>query len=56
MKVEVNDKLESVLRLMNEVSENVFIIGKAGTGKSTLLKYFRETTKKSIVVCSPVFC
>ncbi|MBI5078560.1 AAA family ATPase, partial [Candidatus Saganbacteria bacterium] len=30
-----------------------FITGKAGTGKSTLLQYFRENTNKKIVVLAP---
>ncbi len=36
-----------------EAGESVFITGKAGTGKSTLLRYFRETTPKSVVVFAP---
>lgn len=34
-------------------SENVFLTGKAGTGKSTFLKYFREHTTKKIAVIAP---
>jgi len=36
--------------LMESGNENIFITGKAGTGKSTLLKYFRQKTKKKIAV------
>ncbi len=32
---------------------NIFVTGKAGTGKSTLLQYFKENTKKNIVVLAP---
>lgn len=32
---------------------HVYITGKAGTGKSTLLRYFRETTKKNVAVVAP---
>ena len=38
---------------MENTSKNVFITGKAGTGKSTLLDYFRSITKKTIVVLAP---
>ena len=31
----------------------VFISGRAGTGKSTLLRLFKETTKKQVVVLAP---
>ncbi len=38
---------------MEETLEHVFVTGKAGTGKSTLLSYFIEQTKKSIAVLAP---
>lgn len=33
--------------------DNVFLTGNAGTGKSTLLDYFRNTTKKNVAVVAP---
>lgn len=39
--------------LMENSSRHLFITGKAGTGKSTLLQYFKEKTKKKIVVVAP---
>lgn len=38
---------------MENTSKNLFITGKAGTGKSTLLTYFRQHTKKKVVVLAP---
>jgi len=38
---------------MEETNLNLFITGKAGTGKSTLIEYFRNTTKKKTVVLAP---
>jgi ATP-dependent exoDNAse (exonuclease V) alpha subunit len=38
---------------LEETSESIFITGKAGTGKSTLLRYFVEHTKKSCIVLAP---
>ena len=44
--------LESLERL-EEGKEHLFITGRAGTGKSTLLEYFRDHTKKNVVVLAP---
>jgi len=38
---------------MEETSQNIFITGRAGTGKSTLLTYFRSYTKKNVAVLAP---
>lgn len=39
--------------LVNHTSRHLFITGKAGTGKTTFLKYIRDTTRKNIVVVAP---
>jgi len=52
-KIELNEEFKRALELMEGTSKNVFITGKAGTGKSTLLEYFRNITKKNIVVLAP---
>jgi ATP-dependent exoDNAse (exonuclease V) alpha subunit len=41
------------LEIMETSSRHVFITGKAGTGKSTLLDYFRQNTSKEIAVLAP---
>lgn len=38
---------------MEDSNRHVFITGKAGTGKSTLLNYFRQTTNKEVAVLAP---
>ncbi len=53
LKIEINDRFAEALRLMEEKSKNIFITGRAGTGKSTLLEYFRSITRKRIVVLAP---
>ena len=38
---------------MEEGGRNLFVTGKAGTGKSTLLSYFRQETNRQVVVVAP---
>jgi len=52
-KIEVNDSFQKALDAMEHGTQCVFVTGRAGTGKSTLLEYFREHTKKKIVVLAP---
>lgn len=52
-KVDLNDDFRRALYLMENGDKNVFVAGRAGTGKSTLLNYFRKTTKKSVAVLAP---
>lgn len=42
-----------VLDALEGSNENLFVTGKAGTGKSTLLQYFRATTAKNVAVLAP---
>ncbi len=52
-KLDFNLIFTQALELMEDTSRNVFITGRAGTGKSTLLTYFRKHTKKNVVVLAP---
>ncbi|MGD0728897.1 MAG: DEAD/DEAH box helicase [Candidatus Micrarchaeaceae archaeon] len=51
--IELNGNFRMALKLLENTSQNVFITGKAGTGKSTLLEYFRSITEKNIAVLAP---
>lgn len=51
--IKITKEFKEALRLMEKTKENLFITGKAGTGKSTLLKYFCEHTSKNLVVLAP---
>lgn len=51
--IEINDSFQKALDIMEHGTKCVFVTGRAGTGKSTLLEYFREHTKKKIVVLAP---
>ncbi len=51
--IEINPQFKRALDFMEYSSFHVFITGKAGTGKSTLLEYFRKKTKKKTAVLAP---
>ena len=53
MEIELNEQFRHALELMEHSDKNIFITGRAGTGKSTLLSYFRQITKKRVVVLAP---
>jgi len=53
MEIELNEQFKKGIDLMENTKKNIFITGKAGTGKSTLLSYFRDITRKNIVVLAP---
>lgn len=49
----ITPELADCMSVLEDSSQNVFITGKAGTGKSTFIDYFRNTTKKKVVVLAP---
>ena len=51
--IELNEDTLTALNLMESTRENIFLTGKAGTGKTTLIKYFKEQTKKKVVILAP---
>ena len=51
--LELNPQFQKALQLMEEGEKNLFITGKAGTGKSTLLDYFCSRAEKKPVVLAP---
>ena len=48
-----NIEFQDALSSIQYTSQAVFLTGKAGTGKSTFLKYVCEHTKKKYVVLAP---
>lgn len=51
--IDLNEQFRHALDIMEHTNKGIFITGRAGTGKSTLLDYFRQTTKKKVVVLAP---
>jgi len=48
-----NEIFDLAYRFVTETSENIFLTGKAGTGKTTFLKYLKENCSKNIIVAAP---
>ena len=48
-----NEEMGYVLSLIERTDQSLFLTGKAGTGKSTLLRHICATTHKKFVVLAP---
>ncbi|HNE28910.1 MAG TPA: AAA family ATPase [Saprospiraceae bacterium] len=49
----LNDDFRHALDVLEKTDRSLFITGRAGTGKSTLLQLFRNTTRKKTAVLAP---
>jgi ATP-dependent DNA helicase PIF1 len=50
---QLTDKFKEAFDLMENTNDPIYLTGKAGTGKSTLLHYFMQNTRKHVVVLAP---
>src|SRR5258707_14867203 len=48
-----NEMFQLAIQLVNQSGRNIFLTGKAGTGKTTFLKSIRENCPKQIAVVAP---
>lgn len=48
-----NKEWQSALQIINFTRRSLFLTGKAGTGKSTFLRYVAQNTKKKYVILAP---
>lgn len=49
----LDNNMNDFLEIMEHSDQHLFITGKAGTGKSTLLQLFKDTTSKNVVALAP---
>ena len=49
----ISEAAQITLRFINQTHRNIFLTGKAGTGKTTLLREIIQTTHKNTVVVAP---
>jgi ATP-dependent exoDNAse (exonuclease V) alpha subunit len=52
-KFKLSKEQSALFDLIESTREHIFITGRAGTGKSTLLNYLTENTSKQVAVCAP---
>ena len=50
---QISAEAQYVLQFINQTEQSVFLTGKAGTGKTTLLREIIQTTHKNCVVVAP---
>src|ERR1700709_463200 len=48
-----NPVFDLAVRFVNQTARSVFLTGKAGTGKTTFLRYIRENSFKKMAVVAP---
>ena len=48
-----NKEWQDALQIINYTRRSLFLTGKAGTGKSTFLRYISKNTKKKHVILAP---
>ncbi len=53
MPAPIDETTQKILEVIENSTENIFLTGNAGTGKSTLLEHFRTSTGKNIAVVAP---
>ena len=51
--LDFNEEFAAAFEALENTGQNMYVTGKAGTGKSTLLQYFREKTAKNVAVLAP---
>lgn len=49
----LTEEFKEIIDLLKNTNESIFITGKAGTGKSSLLKHFIKNTNKKLVILAP---
>ncbi len=51
--IEINDQFELAASYVNTTNEHLYLTGKAGTGKTTFLRYIKDNCHKKMVIAAP---
>lgn len=49
----LTEEMQKIMNLIQDDENNVFVTGKAGSGKTTFLKYLIEKSGKNCIVAAP---
>ena len=49
----LTEEMQKIMNLIHNDENNVFVTGKAGSGKTTFLKYLIEKSGKNCIVAAP---
>lgn len=49
----ITEEFSQVFERLENSTQNIFLTGKAGTGKSTFLQYFRKNSEKKLAIVAP---
>lgn len=52
-RIQLSDEQQAVFDTIETSREHIFVTGRAGTGKSTLLNHLAWNTSKQLVICAP---
>lgn len=52
-KFKLSNEQRAAYEIIEKSRDNIFVTGRAGTGKSVLLRYLRDNTKKRVAVVAP---
>jgi hypothetical protein len=53
MNIDYNPEFQTALSFVNQTDQHIFLTGKAGTGKTTFLRFIKERGLKKMVVVAP---
>jgi hypothetical protein len=51
--LKLGEEQQELFNILENTREDIFVMGKAGTGKSVLLRHFISNTKKNVIVLAP---
>jgi len=51
--LKLSTEQKQLFNRIEHTKSHLFVTGKAGTGKSVLLQYFKNNSKKKVIVCAP---